>query len=74
VHKTIKKRTIMKHLSCKAMGATDCDFVATGSTDEEVKQKMMEHAASAHPEKMQSMTPEQMMQAGKMMDQLLAAQ
>jgi predicted small metal-binding protein len=64
----------MKHLSCKAMGAIDCDFVATGSTDEEVKQKMMAHAASAHPEKMQSMTPEQMVQAGQIMDQLLAAQ
>jgi predicted small metal-binding protein len=63
----------MKHLSCKEMGATDCDYIATGSSDEEIKQNMMQHASEAHPEKMKSMTPEQMVMAGQMMDQLLAA-
>jgi hypothetical protein len=34
----------------------------------------MAHAMEAHPEKMQSMTPEQMAQAAQLMDQLLATQ
>lgn len=62
----------MKTLACKDMGAPDCDFVATGETSEEVKQKMMEHAQNAHPEALENMTPEERDEKNKMMDALLA--
>ena len=64
----------MKDLACKDLGAADCNFHATGATNEEVKQKMMAHAAEAHADMMKNMTPEQMAQTGAKMDELLAAQ
>lgn len=46
----------MYKLTCKDMGSADCDFTATGETQEEVMAKMKEHAMSAHPDKMKEMT------------------
>jgi predicted small metal-binding protein len=46
----------MKTLSCKDMGASDCSFVATGQTAEEVKSKMWAHAAKDHKDKLVSMS------------------
>ncbi len=37
----------MKTLSCRDLG-TNCDFVATGESNEEVINKMMEHATKEH--------------------------
>ena len=45
----------MKSLSCKDMGSTMCDFVATGATDEEVIQKIMAHVKTDHPEELKKM-------------------
>ncbi len=53
----------MKTLACSDLGAAECTFVASGETNEDVVQKMMEHAKAAHPEKMEqmkNMTPEEM--------------
>ena len=45
----------MKTLSCREMAMVDCDFVAKGQTDEEIVQKMTEHAKMAHKETMGDM-------------------
>jgi predicted small metal-binding protein len=37
-------------LSCKDLGTKECDYVAHGKTESEVKANMMEHASVAHPE------------------------
>lgn len=61
----------MYTLSCKDMGSTDCDFVASADSREEVKRLMIEHAKSAHPEKMSTMTEEEITGMGPMMDNLI---
>ncbi|HEX7586653.1 MAG TPA: DUF1059 domain-containing protein [Patescibacteria group bacterium] len=58
----------MKTLSCKDMG-TDCSFVATGETAEEVKNKMMEHAKADHTEMFNKMSKDEKMGMMKMMDE-----
>lgn len=40
----------MMMLSCKDMGATDCDFTARGETAYDVKMQMKEHMKSDHPD------------------------
>ena len=44
--------------SCRDMGR-DCDFVATGETEEQVRRLLYVHAARAHPEMEETLTPEQ---------------
>lgn len=59
-----------KTLSCRDLGV-ECDFVAKGKTAEEVKEKMMEHAAEAHKEIMEDMTDEKMKAMEKKMDEMM---
>jgi predicted small metal-binding protein len=61
----------MKSLSCKDMGAMDCEFVATGDTVEEVKQKMMAHAQEAHADVLANLSPEEMDEKNKMMEAMV---
>jgi len=49
----------MKTFACKDLGM-DCSFVATGSTEEEVKGKAIAHAQVVHKDMLATMTPEQM--------------
>ncbi|MFA5945806.1 MAG: DUF1059 domain-containing protein [Patescibacteria group bacterium] len=42
----------MKTLSCKDMGVVDCEFVTRGSTAEDVKTMLTEHALAKHADKM----------------------
>lgn len=49
----------MLKFACKDAGV-DCDFVATGETAEEVKEKAFAHAGVVHAELLQSMTQEQL--------------
>ncbi len=39
----------MKTLSCRDLGV-DCDFTATGKTDEETMRKLKEHVSQVHPD------------------------
>ena len=51
----------MKQLSCRSLGE-DCDFVATGETEDEVIEKGMEHTKNDHPDvwaRMQQMSQEE---------------
>ncbi len=50
----------MKTLSCKDIGTPTCDFVAVGETDDEVLDKMMDHAEMEHPENLQKMSEDDM--------------
>lgn len=54
----------MKKLACRDMGM-NCDFVATGMTDEEVMQKLGAHGKMTHPKELvemaKTMSQEQMM-------------
>ncbi len=62
----------MKTLSCKDLGAAECDFVAKAETAEECVKIMGEHAMSAHADKADgAMTPDQMtaMMMGKVKDE-----
>lgn len=56
----------MKTLSCKDMGMSD-DFMAKGETEEEVMNKMMEHANLEHKDKMEGKSEEEMMKMKEMM-------
>ncbi|MBI5932563.1 MAG: DUF1059 domain-containing protein [Chloroflexi bacterium] len=48
----------MLKFACKDTGV-DCDFVATGETAEEIKEKAFAHAGVVHAEILNSMTDEQ---------------
>ena len=48
----------MFSLSCRDMG-NDCDFVATAETEDQVRKLLYVHAARAHPETEQTLTPSQ---------------
>jgi predicted small metal-binding protein len=58
----------------KDMGASDCNFVATGQTAVEVKNKMWAHAAKDHKDKLASMSDQDKAKMQKMIDNLLAKQ
>jgi predicted small metal-binding protein len=65
------QRSKMKSLACKDMGM-DCDFVATGNTVEEVKQKAMAHAQVVHADILKTMSsPAQMAEMQKTMDKII---
>ena len=49
----------MLTFACKDTGV-DCDFVATGETVEEIKEKAFAHAGVVHAELLKSMTEEQL--------------
>ena len=57
----------MYTFACKTLGL-DCDFVASGPTKEEVKQKAMEHGKIAHADMMRGMTAEQSAEFAKTLD------
>ena len=54
----------MLKFACKDAGV-DCDFVATGETVEEVKEKAFAHAGVVHAEILKSMTEEQLAELAK---------
>ena len=55
----------MKTFKCRELGM-DCDFVATGNTVEEVKQKAFDHAGKVHADMLKTMsTPQQMAEMEK---------
>ena len=54
----------MLKFACKDAGV-DCDFIATGETVEEVKEKAFAHAGVAHAEILKSMTEEQLAELAK---------
>jgi predicted small metal-binding protein len=58
----------------KALGQQPpyCSFVAKGKTKEEVKAKLMQHAADDHKDLMANLPKEQLDMSMKMMDQLVA--
>ena len=62
----------MKSISCKDLGAMDCNYTAKGNSAEEVKQKMFAHAEKEHPDLLAAMTPQKMQDVQKQMDRLLA--
>ena len=50
----------MKSMKCRDLGM-DCNFVATGETVDEVKNKAFDHARTVHAEMFKDMnTPQQM--------------
>jgi len=48
---------------------TNCDFVATGNTADEVKKKMMDHAMMEHKDMMANMNEQKKGEMMKMMDE-----
>jgi predicted small metal-binding protein len=56
----------MKKLSCKDMGMSD-EFVAKGETEQEVMDKMMEHAKEIHADMVEGKSEEEMMGMKDMM-------
>lgn len=45
----------MKNLSCADLGAPQCNYQARGENDEEVINKMIDHANRAHSDMMKEM-------------------
>lgn len=64
------QEVMMKKLACRDLGV-ECGFVAKGKTAEEVKEKMMDHAAEAHKEIMENMTDEKMKEMEEKMDKMM---
>ena len=62
----------MKELSCSAMGV-ECAFRAEGETADEVKAKLLEHAAAEHADMLAGMTEEQKSEMMATMDEKIAA-
>ena len=62
----------MKSLSCREMGV-ECPFRAEGKTGEEVKAKMLKHAAAAHVGQLLGMSGEQRAALLKTLDEKIAA-
>ncbi len=62
----------MKELSCSEMGI-DCPFHAEGETADEVKAKLLEHAAAVHADMLAGMTDEQKAEMMATMDEKIAA-
>ena len=60
----------MKQLGCRDLGVS-CGFVATGNTDEEIKNAAWAHAGKAHPDMMKGMTPDKKKEMNAKMDALL---
>jgi predicted small metal-binding protein len=61
----------MKSLACRELG-TDCSYVATGNTVDEVKKAGLSHVRVAHPDLLKSMsTPEQMAKMDKQLEKLI---
>jgi predicted small metal-binding protein len=63
---------VKKSVSCKAMGALDCGFVASGNSAQAVKDIVWAHAAQDHPDVLKSMVPADPAQAHARLEQLLA--
>ena len=58
-------------LACRDLGM-DCDFVATGSTVDEVKTKAMTHAQAVHTDVLKTMSsPAQMAAMQKQMESVI---
>lgn len=55
----------MKSLACSDMGIMDCKYVATGETDNEVMDKLMNHGKTVHPDTLKNMDKEKMMTMAK---------
>ncbi len=62
----------MKELSCSEMGI-ECAFRAEGETADEVKAKLLEHAAAEHADMLAGMTEEQKSEMMATMDEKIAA-
>jgi predicted small metal-binding protein len=62
----------MKELSCSAMGV-ECAFRAEGETADEVKAKLLEHAAAEHADMLAGMTEAQKAEMMMTMDEKIAA-
>jgi predicted small metal-binding protein len=61
----------MPQFACRDMGM-DCDFVATGSTVEEVKAKAMAHAQAVHADILRTMSsPAQMAAMDKQLESVI---
>jgi len=60
----------MKEIGCRAMGV-DCNFVAKGNTDEEVKKALWSHAEKSHAEVIKSLTADKRREMNATMDVLL---
>ena len=64
----------MKNLNCSDLGGSECNFKASGETDEDVKKQMHEHAAKDHAEMFEKMTEEEKTQIDQKMNELLTKQ
>lgn len=60
----------MKQIGCRDMGV-NCDFVAKGSTDEEIKRTLWTHAETSHGEAVKILTPDKKKEMNAKMDALL---
>ena len=60
----------MNEIGCRAMGV-DCNFVAKGNTNEEVKKVLWSHAEKSHAEVVKSLTTDKRREMDATMDALL---
>jgi predicted small metal-binding protein len=57
----------MLKFACKNVGV-ECDFVATGATAKEVKEKAFAHAGVVHAEMMKAMNEDELAQLTKVVE------
>lgn len=61
----------MLKFACKDAGV-DCGFIATGESVEEVKKAAFAHAGVVHKDLLQAMTPEQLADLEKVVEQKIS--
>jgi predicted small metal-binding protein len=61
----------MKKLTCSALGHEDCPFEATGENEQEVRNKIYEHAKGTHPEDLEGMDDEKKQMMDEKMNALM---
>ena len=61
----------MKTITCKQIGGQTCTYAAESETEEELKTKIMAHLEGSHKKKLASMTPEQLADMHKEIDELI---
>jgi predicted small metal-binding protein len=57
--KRLKRRMIMYKYACRDLGV-DCNYVVTGATAEEVKEKVFAHAGVVHAEMLKAMNKDEL--------------
>ncbi len=59
------------YLKCRDLGFENCDFVATGNSESEIKRKFFFHSALNHEEELKAMADEEKIKIHEMIKNII---